>query len=158
MRVKESNRRLVADVIVGYYSRENFSHSELLAKRYRDAAASNAVKANTHDAHHGSTNASSFHCNNQLPGESDDSGDDDVAQGPLADPMTISVLDTSLTCRGSDIPGFDTKIVNGNLPSAAAIARRQTKRERRDAHQVSIRRKVEEKEAERRRMSAEIDR
>lgn len=162
MRVNERDRHLVSDIIVGYYSREKFSHSELLAKRYALSPSNAMITSGTLDPaakHFRSSTEPSCNSNNKP-----EDYDDDNAHGleqPLPSMMSITVMDAHSTGRASSAKGGAGTAGYGSASGnndALALARRQAKRERRNAHQVAIRRKAEERENARRRLLVEKER
>ncbi|CAN0282227.1 unnamed protein product, partial [Ectocarpus fasciculatus] len=166
VRVSEKDRYLVADIVVGYYSRENFRESKLLEERHslrknHRAQASTQQHSSRRDERSGSDSDS-----DSTNGPVENTGNltvantdglcvpcDDHGDGSLEPPLTLK---TSMMVGGA---GADPSALEGGgrgrrVPTPAE-RRRERQRERRQAHQEDVRRKEAERESERRRMRAD---
>lgn len=151
VRVNEIDQHLVADVIVGYYNRQNFRDSELLAGRHsvgsksRSPANANRIMRKTD---------SSDGTNNSDPEEDLENGFlPAAAPDGLCFPASLDAgnrdLAPQLHLRTSTTPTAGSgEIVTQTL----AEQRRERRREQRQAHQARLRQKEAERESERRRM------
>lgn len=161
--MNEHDRRLVADIIVGYYSRETFQNSELLAKRYGLAppaptsSAPTAALITTNDSDR-PENSNSDYARHVEAYEAWDSVEPyPVANASLEHQPTLPLL-TPTTADGIE-NNLESGVVQGTTGvGPLAELRRRRRRERREAHQDTLRRKAEERESERRRLQVEEER
>lgn len=140
MRVNERNQRLVADIIVGYYSRDRFKASTLFAKRHVTAPLPGAVLA--------TASARIL------------TADDARADTGIGNPVTIDgdALEHAemLPMLTLKVEGEESDKEGGKVKSASlADLRRRRRQDEQNVHQDAIRRKLEERESERRRLQVE---
>ncbi|CAN0150103.1 unnamed protein product, partial [Pylaiella littoralis] len=173
VRVSERDRYLAADVIVGYYSREGFRESKLLAERH-GLGAKHPTTTSTLSSHHHDLQSSCGSPTHSGPEEEttktniattadaaldvlcfpthfDDDDDDDDDDGDGREVETPSPLLTSPSLHPATFEGSGGEIMTHTLSEK----RRERRRERRHAHQEELRRKEAERVSERRRMRAE---
>lgn len=158
VRVNEIDKHLVADIVVGYYNRQNFRESQLLADRHsvRNKSRSSAAPQGLHHNMPGSGSGSS---NNSDP-------EDDVdSPPPLAEPdgrcLPPSIDDNDRELAPSlqlRMPAMAQGGDSGILTLSLAEQRKERRRERRQAHQDRLRQQEAERESERRRMQADKER
>lgn len=155
MRVNEKNRHLVSDIIVGYYSRENFSHSELIAKRYGPSRPNVMTTSGALDRAANMLRSSAEISYNSIHNSEYYDEDDAHEQQPLPSLTPITIMDRHSNGHTPGIVGSGS--VSGNN-DALLLARRTVKCQRRIMHQLAIRRKAEERENARRRLMVEKER
>ncbi|CBJ33660.1 hypothetical protein Esi_0545_0009 [Ectocarpus siliculosus] len=169
IRVSEKDRYLVADIVVGYYSRQNFRESKLLAERH-GLRKGHRTQESTHQ-----------HSRRDERSGSDSGRDSDSTNEPVENTGSLTVANADGLCvprgdheDGSLEPPLSLKtsmmmVVGGSGVDPSAVEgrgggsrtptmaerRRERRRERRQAHQEDVRRKEAERESERRRMRAD---
>lgn len=192
IRVKERDRRLVADVVVGYYSRDGFQKSELLAERYGLSATASTIAAASKTTDSAEPHTRNFPNDSNIVDNASSGGNEDGLEGeklacnrrdrdgafkssPERRCSSFENRDTDerlesalpsviprLHIRGVD-NGHDKSVDSSRIaegiegPCPLAELRRFHRRERRHAHQDVIRRKVDERESETRRLRAVRD-
>lgn len=166
VRVNEIDQHLVSDIIVGYYNRQNFRDSQLLADRHsmksktRSSASSHRVMG-TND---------SDSTNNSDPEEDVRNVTPHAASDGLCFPLSVGdggrelVPPLHLRTSGMAVgatrkPSKDFAVAEDGggeiMTLTLAERRRERRRERQQAHQERLRRKDAERESERRRMRAD---
>eukprot|EP00903_Cladosiphon_okamuranus_P020991 g19283.t1 len=156
VRVNEIDQHLVADIIVGYYNRQRFRDSQLLADRHsvgskiRSPATANRIMRRS-DSDGTKSNDPEETLENGSPHA--------TAPNGLCFPPSLDDGDRELVpqlyLRTSTKPNAGGGEI---LTVSLAEQRKQRRRERRQAHQASLRQKEAERESERRRMRAEKER
>ncbi|CAM9410853.1 unnamed protein product [Ectocarpus sp. 13 AM-2016] len=169
IRVSEKDRYLVADIVVGYYSRQSFRESKLLAERHglrkkhqtqesphqhsrrdersgidsdRDSDSTNEPVENTGSLTVANANGLCVPC-------------DDHEDGSLEPPLRLKTSMMIAVGGGGVDPSAVEGGGGGSRTPTMTERRRERRRERRQAHQEDVRRKEAERESERRRMRAD---
>lgn len=159
--MSERDSYLVADIIVGYYNRQNFRDSKLLADRHTHGS-KNRTRNPAFNAHHNQPLSDGDSASNSEPEEYNL---DFVAAGAdgLCVPLQNQNHDQELPPPlplvlggGGGIASTEPAVAedDGGLRTTLTVAeqRRQRRRERREIHQRELRRREAERESERRRM------
>lgn len=169
--MSEKDRYLVADIVVGYYSRQNFRDSKLLAERHglRKKYRTQEASAQQHARRDERSGSDSDRDSDSTNEPSDNTGKlavanadglcvpcddhDDVLGPPLSLKTSMMVVGGG-GGGGVDPPAGEGRGGGSRAPTLAE-RRRERRRERRQAHQEDVRRKEAERASERRRMRAD---
>lgn len=157
VRVNEIDQHLVSDIVVGYYNRQHFRDSQLLADRHSLGPKSRSQAATKPILRRNDSDANS---SNSDPEEDAEDGSLQAAPDGLCLPPPLDDGDRELVpqlkLRTSTTPAGE----GGENLTLTTVAgqRRERRRGRRQAHQDRIRTKQAEHESERRRMRADKER
>lgn len=166
VRVSEKDRHLVADIIVGYYSRDNFRDSELLAERHglgaKHPTTTTTLSSNRSDPRNGGGSGGTIHSEPEKEKTNTNVAAPDAARDGLC--FSFDDDDDDDDGRREREPSFpllaspslDPTTGEGGggeiMTLTLAEKRRERRRERRHAHQEELRRKEAERQSERRRI------
>lgn len=173
VRVNEVDRYLVADIIVGYYNRQNFRDSQLLADRH-SSGSKPCSSVSTPSPHRIVPGGGSDSTDSSGQEEDVEIAAPQAAPDGLCFPLSLSDDDQELepalhlrtsmiAARGGGKPSRDftgTEGGEGQIMKKLTLAeqRRDRRRQRRQVHQDRLRQNEAERQSERRRMRADRER
>ncbi|CAM9967797.1 unnamed protein product [Ectocarpus sp. 4 AP-2014] len=159
IRVSEKDRYLVADIVVGYYSRHNFRESTLLAERHGLRKKHQTQERSGSDSDRDSDSTSELVESTGSSTVANADGlcvpCDDREDGSLEPPLSLKTSMMMVVGGSGMDPSVGEGRGGGSRTPTMAERRRERRRERRQAHQEDVRRKEAERESERRRMRAD---